>query len=390
MELFDFTPAMADEWDAFVANHPLASYGHLSAQFALADATPGVRNVSMAVRDGRNLAAVLPLFVNDHHVLRRIPVRELTSGAFFPAGPLVAPKLQGKAEHTITELLLNGIRHRLDALHADRVLITHPNVVGGQPSITRFGYSPLLHQGFRPRHGVGLLLDLSQTPEQLAAGRRSGCRQSVNKAQASGAVVSVIANRAEWLACHDINVQTLGPLAYSERQMAAIWDHFIAAGHATAYGTYLDGVLAAVTVTVHFNRAAYYWIGLGRRPSPLTGAGHLSLWTAILAAREQGCAHFELGSLDFENPRNVGISQFKQSFGGVPSQIISAQLEARPVKAAAIALGEALIAALRERRHPRRPPEPATTSTVASHSEPSDKRTSSKSNEPAPQPAGAA
>lgn len=355
MEIVDFSPALTADWDAFVAAHPLASYGHLAAQFRLADATPGIRNVSVLVRDGQKIAGVLPLFVTDHHALRKVPVREIASGAFFPGGPLVSPKLQGKAETKVTELLLDGVRARASSLGADRVVITHPTIIGGQPSIVRCGYSPLLHHGFKPRHGVGLILDLSQTAEQLAAGRRSGCRQSVNKAQASGATVGVMTNRAEWMACHDINVQTLGELAYSREQMAVIWDAFIAPGLATPYATYVEGVIAAVTVTIQFNGSAYYWIGLNRRPTPLPGAGHLALWTAILAAREHGLKHFELGSLDFENPKNIGISQFKQSFGGVAHQIISAQLEARPVKTAAIALGEALIASLRNRRRKAAP-----------------------------------
>ncbi|HVL69614.1 MAG TPA: GNAT family N-acetyltransferase [Vicinamibacterales bacterium] len=354
MEVIDFTPDLTADWSAFVGSHPLASYGHLAAQFALAAQTPGMRNVSLVVRDGSRICGVLPLFLTEHRALRRVPVRELVSAAFFPAGPLVSPKLQGKAEDRVVELLIGAARARALALRADRVVITHPNVVGGAPSIVRFGYSPLLHHGYKPRHGVGLLLDLTQPLEKLAAGRRSGCRQSVAKAQAA-AEVSVMSDRSEWLACHDLNVQTLGHLAYSEGQMASIWDDFIAPGYATAYAVRAGGTIAAVVVTIQFNGSAYYWIGLNRRPAPVTGAGHLALWTAILAAQERGVRHFELGSLDFENPKNIGISQFKQSFGGAPYQIISAQLEARPVRIAALALGEALVAALRRPRQPEKP-----------------------------------
>jgi hypothetical protein len=217
----------------------------------------------------------------------------------------------------------------------------------------RFGYSPLLHHGYKPRHGVGLLLDLTQPVEQLASARRSGCRQSVNKAAAAGATATELIDRREWMACRDINVQTLGELAYSDAQMAAIWDDFIAPGHAVAHVVRVDGTPAALTVTIFANRSAYYWIGFNRKPAPTAGAGHLALWTAILDARNRGCQYFELGSLDFENPRNVGISQFKQSFGGLPCQVISAQLEANRVKSASLALAEAILIAARERRQHR-------------------------------------
>jgi hypothetical protein len=349
MDIVDFTPDQTREWDEFVASHPLASYGHLSAQFRLA-AVAGMANVSLVARDGRKICGLLPLFLTRHHTLRVIPVRELASGALFPAGPLVSPQLQGKAETRVLETLLAAVRARALTRNADRVLVTHPTVVGGQPAIVRFGYSPLLHHGYKPRHGVGLLLDLTQPVEQLASARRSGCRQSVNKAAGSGATAVLLTDRREWMACRDINVQTLGELAYSDAQMATIWDDFIAPGHAIAHVVRSGGVPAAVTVTTLANGSAYYWIGLNRKPAPVPGAGHLALWTAILDARERGCRYFELGSLDFENPRNIGISQFKQSFGGTPYQVIGAQLDVRRVKSASIALAEAMLVAARERR----------------------------------------
>lgn len=354
MDVVDFSPELRSGWDAFVSMHPHASYGHLSGQFGLAAVTPGLRHVSVLAIDRGEVIGVLPLFLHDRHALRWVPVRELTSGGIFPGGPLVSPKLQGKAATAVMELLVNAVAARAKALKADAVVITHPHVVGGQPSIMRFGYSPLLNHGYASRSGIGLLLDLSCPPDKLAALRRSGCRQSINKAQASGAIVEILNDRAQWLACYPLNVQTLGDLAYSEQQMAAIWDHFIAAGHATAHATYVDGLIAAVTVTVHFNKSAYYWIGLNRRP-PTLGAGHLALWTAILHAQSQGCGHFELGSLDLDSAKNKGISQFKQSFGGSAHQIISATLSVRPIKAAALALGEAVAAAVR-RRQLRPPP----------------------------------
>lgn len=357
MELLDVTSELRPEWDAFVAAHPRASHGHLSAQFELAAATPGVQNVSLAVRDGRALAGVLPLFASSHRQLKAVPVRELTSGAFFPAAPLVSPKLQGKAETRVLDLLHEGMAARAAALRADRVIVTHPHVVDGQPSIVRFGYSPLLHRGFSARHGVGLLVDLSKSAEQLASDLRSGCRQSLAKAEAAGVTVRAIIERAEWMACHELNLQTLGALAYTEGQMAVIWDAFIAPGHAAAHLASVNGTPVAATVTIYGNGSAYYWIGLNRRPAPIVGAGHLTLWTALLAARDRGTPYFELGSLDFGNPKNAGISQFKQSFGGVPYQIVSAQLDVTPVKSAALALGEALVAAAREyrRQHAPRP-----------------------------------
>jgi hypothetical protein len=348
MEIIDFEPGLTAEWDAFVRQHPLAGYGHLSANFALAAATPGLRNVSLLIREGKTVLGVLPLFESGSRTLRSIAVRQLVSGAFFPAGPLISTAVKGKAETNTLGLMLETVRARARGCGADRVLMSHPYVTGGQPTISRIGYSPLLHHGYRSRPGVGLILDLTQPVERLAAARNSGCRQRITKAQAAGVTTGVIRDRAEWMACHRFNVETLGPLAHSERQLEAMWDHFIEPGHATARGVYADGAGVAVTVAIHCNATAYYWHGW-RRQTPVPGAGNLGLWCHILASREEGCRSFELGSLEFEDAKNIGISQFKQSFGGTPFQTVAAELDMKPVKSAAIAFAQAALTRVRQR-----------------------------------------
>jgi hypothetical protein len=368
MEVLPYDDTCAEEWDTFVRRHPLAGYGHLAANFALAGVTPGTTNASLIVRDGRTLVGVLPLFEQRAHVLRAISVRSLVSGAFFPAGPLLSPNLRGKAEAAAMAALLDAVGERAKRDGIDRVVIGYPNITDGQPTISRIGYSPLLHHGYHATPGVGLAVDLGQAPEQIAAGRKSGCRQAITKAQSAGVTAMRISERDEWLACHALNVHTLGPLALSLEQMSVIWDRFIAAGDATAFAVHADGAIAAVTTIISANGAAYYWHGW-RSAVPVNGASHLGLWTAILAARDAGCRAFELGSIEFQNSKNIGISQFKQSFGGTPFQTLSAQLDVRPVKSAAIALAEAAAAVLRARR--RRPaaapasPAPMATAAVA-------------------------
>jgi len=357
LDLIAFEPALRDDWDAFVRDHPLAGYGHLSGNFDLAAVTPGVTNRSLVVREGRSLVAVLPLFESDGHVLRAVPVRTLASGAFFPAGPLISTAARGKAEANALAVLLEGVRDCARAARADRVIIAYPNITAGQPTIARLGYSPLLHHGYRAKPGVGLLIDLAQSPEHLGSGRKSGCRQCIAQAQRAGATVAPIGAREQWLGCYDMNVHTLGPLALSREQLAAIWDRFIVPGHATAHAVHAGGQMVAAVTIAETNGAAYYWHGW-RSAQAFTGASHLGLWTAILAARDAGCRAFELGSVEFDDAKNIGISQFKQSFGGTPFQTMAAALELRPVKAAAVALAEAAVAAARVRR---RAPAPAPT-----------------------------
>ena len=357
IDVVDFVPSLTEAWEAFVRRHPLAGFGHLAANFALVGATPGLRNASLLAVDGDTVLGVLPLTASSHRAMRVIPVRELMSGVLFPAGPLISATAQGKGHSNILEALLDGARARAAAMKVDRLTITYPNVAGGQPASARFAYSPLLHYGYRARPGVGLLLDLSQPVDKLAAGMDKECRRIVRKAEEAGTAVAAIRDRAQWMACHDLNVQTLGALAYSEGQLAAIWDNFVAPGLATPYAVSVDGGIASVATTITWNGSAYYWIGWNRRP-PVRGASHLALWSAILASRESGCRYFELGSLEFADPKNIGISRFKQSFGGVAHATIGAELELRPMKTAAVTLAQSAVTGARRRlaRAPRAQP----------------------------------
>jgi hypothetical protein len=351
-----YEPSMRPEWDALVSSHPDASYGHSSATFDLA-AVYGMQNRSLVGREGSRLIAILPLFLTEEKELRFFRLRTLLSGVF-PAGPLFHSSCQGKAQRAALTELMEATARLGESIHADRVRINYSGIIGNMPAVTSLGYLPLRDFGYRESNMVGLYLNLNEEPETLRKRMRSGCRSSIKKAE-SLVQVREITDRDEWLACDELNRMTMGPLAYSRPVLEVIWDSFIAKQQATAFAGIVDGQILSVVVTIHGQTSSYYWMGWSRGRNN-TGANHLLLWHAALAARSAGRRYFELGSKEFVNQKQIAIGEFKESFGGEPFYSIGGELTLRSVRAAALQLGRAVIDDVKVRRQMNQPEQQVT------------------------------
>ena len=343
-----YTALSPAEWDQFVAINPEAGYGHTTANFRLAEVR-GIRNESFAVCDLEGKPLVLmPLFVTESHELRHLKMRNLVSG-LFPAGPLYAsgcPPKQRKA------LLAEIARHLLATagkVGVDEIRVLWPNVIAGEPALERFGYLPLREFGFAETNLVGFLLDLQRPEEELRKGFNENCRRNIQRAEKSGVEIRPVLDRAEWLACDDINRSTLGPFAHSRRELEIIWDEFILKRLATALAAVHNGNIVTVIVTVDSPLSSYYWIGWNRLAKEAPGASHRTMWEAILLSARSGRKFFELGTKEFTNPKMLTISQFKESFGGKPMYCVGGVQVCRPVKRAALDLAAMAIGGVRKR-----------------------------------------
>jgi hypothetical protein len=329
--LVPYEDSLRADWDSLVANHPLASDGHHSAQFALARAAAAT-NVSVMVYDGTRPIGVFPLFEVRERELRYVPIRTLRSGFAFPAGPLVESKAK-QAQQPLVRELVEEARHIAARRRCDRLWIDEPTIAGGEIAIDRYGYLPLRAFGFAERNVVSLVLDFrGGTDPERERGRT--CRQLIRKAHDAGATVERIVTREAWLASEELNVQTLGPMAYSRAQLEVIWDEFLAPGLASAFACSLGGIVGSVVTTIHGRTSTYYWLSFNRRPLPVQGMCHAALASAIDHARRRGSCFFELGSKEFSDRKQLGISQFKESFGGRPCYGMCSVLVRRRVKRA--------------------------------------------------------
>ena len=345
-----YTDARRAEWDAFVAANPEASFRHLSALFAFEEEVSGARNRALVMLDERGrLAGLLPLYEIEERTLRRLTVRTLTSGTTLPAGPLFDAALSAKQQRDALALLMAHVERSARASGAERVTIFYPNVVGERTSLEHFGYLPLRHFGYREHNVVSLLLDLREPRDTLFARLKYSCRKQVNKCDRDGVAFQEITGRDEWLGCYDLNVQTLGALAYTRRAMELVWDDFVAPGHATVTATKLGGRTLSVIVTVGLRASCYNWIAFNSKTDFVNGAHNFALWQTIELWQRRGASFFEIGSMEFAVDKQKNIGSFKESFGGRPVYALGGTLELKPAKRALLDLVSVAVAAARAR-----------------------------------------
>jgi Acetyltransferase (GNAT) domain len=376
MQIEEYNETRRADWDAFVAAHPHASFRHLSGLFALEAEISGARNRSLMIYDERGrLVGLLPLFEVVERALRYLRLRTLNSGTTLPGGPLFDLSLSAKQERDLLAELMAHVETLARSIGAERVSISYPNVIGDRTSIAHYGYLPLRRFGYREHNIVGLLLDLSASATALFAQLKSACRNMIRRAERDGLTWHVITDRAEWLACHALNVQTLGAHAYTPRAFEIIWDEFVAKDTASVGTAKVGGRIASVCVVVGLRTSCYYWLGFNARPPLATGANNFALWHSILLWQQRGARFFELGSMEFDDARQQQIGAFKESFGGTPCYALGGARELKPhrrIVRELLTLARARVQR-RKRKEPvsaaqkRNPKQPPQTTRVAQH-----------------------
>jgi hypothetical protein len=124
-------------------------------------------------------------------------------------------------------------------------------------------------------------------------------------------------------------------------------DRFVAGGHTAALGVYSSDVPVSVALVTTVGTAASYWCGFNAHPAPIPGGNTLALWEAMLVCKRLGISVFELGSLEFDSPKQIRIGEFKASFGPRPVYAIGGVRRVRPMRGALLDAARASAAFLR-------------------------------------------
>jgi hypothetical protein len=329
-----------DHWESFVLPHKHACAGHLDANFALAGAA-GVRNRSIVLVDEKDRpVAAIPLFEIEERELRIFRRRLLASGFEFPAHPLLAPNLASRQEREVLEAVIRAVESVAASSNADEVGISYPIIIDGVPAIDRYRYCPLRQFGFHDESLVGMVLDLRPDIAEIQRGLDTSCRNKIRRAQKDGCSVRPVRDCEEWMNCLDLARETLGPSAPSERLHRACWEYFISPGHAVANAVVPPGTDAPsnVVVAVGWNGGWYYWKSYNARLRPVPGMNNLALWETIASVKQRNGAVFELGSMEFDDPKQIAIAEFKRSFGGTATYALRGVRYRRPLRRAALGL----------------------------------------------------
>ncbi len=351
---FKFIPldaANRPDWDRFVAENPHAWVGHDTAHIDFEESL-GHASVSHLVLDNRDrLIGVAPLFLLDYCVGRVFRFRAMATGTLLRGAPLLAADMQPKTRRDFWHAWAQWARAEAAQRGIDEIRVNFPHFIGQQHVHDFYGLNPLRELGFQDVPNLTLLLDLTATGEDLLASFESNCRNKYRKAAAAGAQWEPIDERDQWLACDELNRQTFEEEAtepFSRRTMEVIWDRFVARGLARVAGLKHDGVFLCASVRTGTKFSEYNWILFNRQPRTLTGSTNLFIGQDIEYMRRRGIQWCELGSLEFDDPRQRTIAAFKRSFGGKVHHSMDCRLCLSPLKLATARWVQALAGKIRK------------------------------------------
>ena len=333
MKIIKYDDTLKKVWDEFVYSHPGAWTGHLSGIFALERETATAENYSfMVFNEKEQVVALLPLFLVTHRELKFLKRRVLNSGTHLASGPLLSPHVGIKMEKKILNVLISNVAEIGKQLKADEVTIGYPNVIGGQTSLSRYGYFPLKQFGYQERNVVTMIKDLSGEEEKLFASLKFVCRKNIRRCRKEDVSFEEIRSKEQWLECYNLNLQTLGSIAYSKKAMELMWDNFVLQGAAKVTALRHKGEITNVTLFAGLKDCFYSWVGFNSRSDVVPGAGNMLLWETMLLYKQKGFNFFEVGSMEFVSGKYGNISRFKESFNGIPMYMLSGTLRLRPIK----------------------------------------------------------
>lgn len=327
------TSISVDAWDAFVAAQRARTVAHGSAFRTLETIWRGVEDVSLVVREGERLVAIVPLFLETSRELRILTVRRLVGGTISGSGVLIDDAVPASQHRELYEVVADALASLAARRGVDDAQLTYPLLWGDRTSLAHFRQHPLAEFGYPDTPVLAMALDLRVSEAQLLAGLNATTRNLVRKAVKQGVEMRPIDSEAQWLAAESLSRETLGEGAMSREALECVWRRLITPGHAFALGAYEGETLISVVCVTGIGAQAYYCLGFNTARGLELNANRLALWHAILEAKARGVCMFEVGGLFFGASKEAAISRFKQAFGGRVYYLPSGRTVYRPVRA---------------------------------------------------------
>jgi hypothetical protein len=313
-----FDDAHREAWDAFVAGNPHAWPGQDTAIIDLEQSLGHESFSHLAYGDDGKLLAVAPMFLLTHQQARFFRFRTLSTGSSLRGGPLLRADLSPKVRLQFLSDWTAQLGDLARRARIDIIRVAYPHVIGDRLSRDFYDYYPLRDYGYTEQARLTLLLDLT-IPGKLFDRLTPACRKAVRRAQKGGAEFQPVSDRETWMGFYDLNLEFFEKKQsspYSKQSLAILWDRFLARGLAHAFCIRHEGRAICVTLVVGTRHSSYAWIGFYKIPRPVVGASNLLMYEIIECMRKSGTHFFEIGSLEFDDPGQRAISDFKQSFGG--------------------------------------------------------------------------
>lgn len=165
-------------------------------------------------------------------------------------------------------------------------------------------------------------LDITPSEETLLSAMRKATRYEIKKANTLGITIIRSTDPDEIDGFYALQLATArrhGFVPFSLPYLKEQFRVFTAAGMATLYSAYKDGVLLAQAYVIFYGLEAAYHYGAGTDEGRKYPGAYLIQWEAIREAKKRGMQRYNLWGVapeDDASHRFAGLSIFKRGFGG--------------------------------------------------------------------------
>jgi CelD/BcsL family acetyltransferase involved in cellulose biosynthesis len=318
MQVEPLQPDAEAEWDAFCRAQANAFFWHTTdwTRFLLA-AKPerAGRSLAFAIREGRELLAVVPLAIEQD---------ELVLGA----APCWAPAVRDGLDEPRAAAVLRASLEHVDALAAEHGAVRAAfqlTPLTPAPAAQAFAVEAI-RAGYLDVGRVSQVLELEPGADALRRGMSKGHRAAVKRGVAEFAVELLSGPAASNAALHAFRAlheaaagrQTRPPETFDQMAEWAQHGEGLLA-MARSGDDYVGGSYVSV-----FGGRAYYLAAAMDRSLSHQPVGHALQWAAIEWLLARGVTSYELGLQQFgpllhdvPTDKERNISRFKRGFGGV-------------------------------------------------------------------------
>jgi hypothetical protein len=322
MEFIGFDQITAQEWDDVVYRSDDGWAFSLAAWLETVTPTWNMQNLSFAIRENGKLVAVMPL----HWISAE---KRLSSSGWGHGGPVIVTT----SSKTDRQRLWGGCwAHAKDIASqfgAKRITVIISPLC--QSSLNNcWGVNPLVDVGFADVSTHTRIISLLQSEEALWFGLAKDARQKVKQARSAG----YSARRCSWremvdeyYRVHVENYQRTGVQPHPKAYFEGIAQQS-SAHHILWVGFSSDGSPVAFHNDARFYSSELYHTGCSETAHLKSGINYLLFWEAILGAKADGCAWYEIGEAfpQAAKGKEKGLTDFKGKFGGELHRLFRGEL----------------------------------------------------------------
>ncbi len=314
------------EWDSIVLHSPdgwvFALYGWQ--ELILGVPQWGLQDHSFAVALDGKIAAVVPL---QFHPASRI----LGISAWGGCGPILSGKISDEHKPAILSKIYELCSEIAEKTHAVALEFSQPAAT--EASVKNvFGVNHSVFFGFEDRSGLTQVIDLKPSVDDLWKGLSKNARNIIRRAEKAG----ITARRVPWPEHLDnyyrLHCETYfrtGVTPHPIQYFSGISEKLAPLGYSALFAAFdRDGDVLAYHNDACLGPGVLYHTGCSADSAQDTGANYLLLWTAIVAAKEDGRLAYEVGPIfpGTDDAKQKGLTLFKTRFGGSPRRAMRSRI----------------------------------------------------------------